>query len=91
MFTGIYRCLTFTPALELTGILEVLKVLQASSGSIASLDGQPLLRYNKASVEDPGSTLLVEEGVTGIYRTELHDRPTTYTSGFFRFYRSLQV
>ena len=33
---------------------------------------------------------MVAEGVTGIYLTELHDRPTTYTSGFFRFYRSLQ-
>ncbi len=48
----------------------------------------------QAPIEGPGSTLLVAEGVTGIYRTELprvHDRPTTYTSGFFRFYRSLQV
>jgi hypothetical protein len=45
----------------------------------------------QAPIEGPRSTLLVAEGVTGIYWTKLHDRPMTYTSGFFRFYRSLQV
>ena len=32
---------------------------------------------------------MVAEGVTGIYLTELHDRPTTYTSGFFSRFRNV--
>jgi hypothetical protein len=36
-----------------------------------------------ASVKGPDSTPLDADGVTGSYRSELKDRPATYTSGFF--------
>ncbi len=84
-FTGAYRARI--TSLESPG--------STGSGSTPKCHGPGTLHFRfpqvlQAPIEGPGSTLLVTEGVTGIYLTELHDRPTTYTSGFFRFYRSLQ-
>jgi hypothetical protein len=65
-------------------------------GAAMQLKSLPILQFRssqvlQAPIEGPGPTLLVAEGVTGIYWTELHDRPMTYTSGSFRFYRRLRV